>query len=109
MAGKTFERGSKNASFFYLDVSVLPKCPRGDGEPRLGGKSRREERQRPWDGAYGMRRADGGIDERLNEETFYASLLAFRSFLRQNRSHAGARSGWPVAPLERRSAPRPVR
>jgi hypothetical protein len=35
-----------------------PACPRVDGGPRLGGKSRREERLRPWIGVYGMRRRD---------------------------------------------------
>jgi hypothetical protein len=41
-----------------LPPAPLPTCPRGDGKPRLGEKSRREERLRPWGGAYGMRRRD---------------------------------------------------
>jgi hypothetical protein len=58
MAGKSFQRGGMSASSFYMLVLVPPTCPRGDGGPRLGEKSRREERLRPWGGAYGMRRRD---------------------------------------------------
>jgi hypothetical protein len=38
-AGKTLERGGRNASFFYLSVSIPITCPRGDGGPREIGKS----------------------------------------------------------------------
>jgi hypothetical protein len=48
MAGKTC----------CLAISVPLTCPRGDGGYRLGRKSRRDERLRPWGGTNGMRRRD---------------------------------------------------
>jgi hypothetical protein len=71
-AGKTFQRGGMSASFFGVVVKVLPTCPRGDGGPRLGGKSRREEWLRHWAELTGC--DGGGIDERPREEGFFASL-----------------------------------
>jgi hypothetical protein len=56
MAGKAFQRGGMNGSFFCMVVLVPPTCPRSDGGPRIGGKSRREKRLRPWGRAYKMRR-----------------------------------------------------
>jgi hypothetical protein len=58
MDGKIFQRGGKSGNFFCVVVLVPPNCPRGDGGPQIGGKSRREERLRPWGGAYVMRRRD---------------------------------------------------
>jgi hypothetical protein len=42
----------------------------------------------------------GGIDERPREEGFFCQ--PFPSYLRQDRSHTGARLGWPVALPDRR-------
>jgi hypothetical protein len=60
MAGKTFQLGGMSATVFCLAVSSASPstCPRGYGRPPAGGKSRREKQQRPWDGAYGIRRRD---------------------------------------------------
>jgi hypothetical protein len=48
-----------------------PLRSRGDGGPRKGETSRREERQRPLDGGTGC---DCVIDKRLLEEGFSANL-----------------------------------
>jgi hypothetical protein len=48
---------------------------------------------------------DGGVDKRLREEGFFANFSSLiPPYLRQDRSHAGARLGWPVVPPGRRSA-----
>jgi hypothetical protein len=52
---------------------------------------------------------DGGIDERPREEGFLPAFPLLTSYLRQDRSHAGARLGWPGVPPERRPVGTPVR
>jgi hypothetical protein len=75
MAGKTFQRCGESASFLCVAVSVPPIYPRDYEGPRLGGKSRREERLRLWVLGAGLTRCDGGVDERPREEVFiFASL-----------------------------------
>jgi hypothetical protein len=51
----------------------------------------------------GLTGCGGGIDERPREEGFFA-FNPFPSYLRQDRTHAEARLGWPVVPPERRPA-----
>jgi hypothetical protein len=65
MAGKFF------SSAVCVVVLVPPTCPRGDGEPQLGGKSRWGERLHLGAGLTGC---DGRVDERPHEEEFFATL-----------------------------------
>jgi hypothetical protein len=58
LPGKLFSAAAEALPFFVWLSRSPPTCPRGDGGPRLGGKSRREERLRHSGGAYGMRRRD---------------------------------------------------
>jgi hypothetical protein len=68
IAGKHLQRGGMSASFSLGLSRPPPTCPQGDGGPRLGGNSRREERLRRRSGC------DVGINERSREEGFFASL-----------------------------------
>jgi hypothetical protein len=58
MAGKTFQRGGRSDCFFCVVVLVPPPALEVTGDIDKEEKSRREERLRPWGGAYGMRRQD---------------------------------------------------
>jgi hypothetical protein len=72
MSGKKIgaRRQERQLSLCFC-VSVPPTCPRGDGGPRQGGTSRREERNDLGAGSTGCH---DGINERLREEVFFVSL-----------------------------------
>jgi hypothetical protein len=60
IAGTIFQRGGRSDNFVYLVISFSPTCPRGDmGHRQVGSRGGWLERQRPWDGAYEMRRRNG--------------------------------------------------
>jgi hypothetical protein len=68
--GKIFSSAAEALQFCVV-VLVPPTCPRSDGGPQLGRKSRRGERLHL--GAW-LTACDGRIDERPHEKEFFARL-----------------------------------